>query len=237
MIKLRNILIAVIAITSLSTSAFPGSYGIGIAGHVAGITADGSETPGAGPSTEDENSVTNAQVGNFVGFGSIFAEINLGDAERFTLGLDYVPFAAEISRDKMTRREPASATLDNNDDAGVKSAQAEITHHRTVYAEAVITNGFYVKYGFSQVDIDIKQVTQGTTSSYGDKTLDAITYGLGKKGTFGVNGFYKMEGYYTDYDNYTSTGTGCSSDGTSTCSSVAVDLDVVGTALRVGYKF
>jgi hypothetical protein len=235
--RLRNILIAVIAITSLSTSAFAGSYGIGIAGHVVGITVDGSETPGAGPSTEDENSVTNAQVGNFAGFGSIFAEVNLGETERFTLGIDYVPFSAEVSRDNMTRREANGATIDNNDDDGLKSAQAELKDHITYYAEAVITNGIFVKYGFSQVDIDIQQTVQGLTSTYGDKTLDAITYGLGQKGTFGDKGFYKVEGYYTDYDNYSATGAGCSTDGTSTCSQVQADLDVVGAALRVGYKF
>ena len=68
-----------------------------------------------------------------------------------------------------------------------------------------------------------------TVGSYPDKTLDAWTYGLGYKGTFGTNGFYKVEGYAIDYDTYTaSSGTG---------NTVTANLDVVGAALKLGYKF
>ena len=86
-----------------------------------------------------------------------------------------------------------------------------------------------------QVDIKAKDTfaeadsTATTVGNYPDKTLDAWTYGLGYKGTFGTNGFYKVEGYAIDYDTYTaSSGTG---------NTVTANLDVVGAALKLGYKF
>jgi hypothetical protein len=41
----------------------------------------------------------------------------------------------------------------------------------------------------------------------------------------------------TDYDSVTLTGTGASTTGTSTNSSLTADLDVVGGTVKVGYKF
>ena len=64
-----------------------------------------------------------------------------------------------------------------------------------------------------------------------------MTYGIGHKGSFGERGFYKIEGYVTDYDTFNATGTGSSENGTSTQNTVTANLDVVGAALRVGMKF
>ena len=124
--------------------------------------------------------------------------------------------------------------LEDNLQAGTRSANAEISDHVTYYAELGIAGGVYAKAGFAQVDIKTKEKSTITSSSatvgsYPDKTLDAWTYGLGYKGTFGTNGFYKVEGYAIDYDTYqASSGTG---------NTVTANLDVVGAALKLGYKF
>ena len=68
-----------------------------------------------------------------------------------------------------------------------------------------------------------------TSGLYPDKTLYAWTYGLGNKGSFGTNGFFKVEGYLTDYDTFSATST--------TDKTVNANLDVVGAALKLGYKF
>jgi hypothetical protein len=60
--------------------------------------------------------------------------------------------------------------------------------------------------------------------------LDAWTYGLGYKGTFGTNGFYKVEGYAIDYDTY-------SQQAQELVNTVNCKFDVVGAALKLGYKF
>lgn len=231
---LKNTLVTLIAITALSTNAFAGSIGIGIAGQAVSVTADGTETPG-GVNTGVENSVTTATAGNEAMLGSVFAEINFGDDERFTVGLDYIPGDADVSSKTHSRVDPASG--DSNDTAGTKKAQATLSDHITYYAEYVVTNGIYLKGGFSQVDVKTTQTTFGTSSKYGTKTLDAWTVGLGQKGTFGTNGFYKVEGFMTDYDTFKATGTGASTTGASTNSTVSADLDVLGAAFRLGYKF
>ena len=137
----------------------------------------------------------------------------------------------------LTRTDPASG--DSNDTAGTKTANAQLSDHITYYGELVVTNGIFIKAGFSQVDVTTQDTTTsaGTDGAYGDKTLDAWTYGIGQKGTFGERGFYKVEGYITDYDSFTATQTGASTTGTSANSTVSANLDVVGAALRLGMKF
>ena len=55
------------------------------------------------------------------------------------------------------------------------------------------------------------------------------SFGAGYKGGFGTNGFYKVEGFYSDYDDYSATST--------TSNTVKANLDVTGAKLALGYKF
>ena len=227
--KTIKALMTLIAISSLSSFAYAGSFGIGVSGNIASVSADGTETETANTGTE--NSVQSATAGNDFAFGSIFAEYNFGDSERFTLGVDWIPGTADVNSKTLSRTDTATGDSDNNNQAGTRKANAEISDHITYYAELGIAGGIYAKAGFAQVDIATKETFSGsgTVGTYPDKTLDAWTYGLGYKGTFGTNGFYKVEGYATDYDTYSaSSGTG---------NTVTANLDVVGAALKLGYKF
>ena len=230
--KTTKALMTLIAISSLSSFAYAGSFGIGVSGNIASVSADGTETETANTGTE--NSVQTATAGNDFAFGSIFAEYNFGDSERFTLGVDWIPGSADVNSKTISRTDVNSDALESNLQAGTRSANAEISDHVTYYAELGIAGGVYAKAGFAQVDIETKEKSTITSSSatvgsYPDKTLDAWTYGLGYKGTFGTNGFYKVEGYAIDYDTYSaSSGTG---------NTVTANLDVVGAALKLGYKF
>ena len=230
--KTIKALMTLIAISSLSSFAYAGSFGIGVSGNIASVSADGTETETANTGTE--NSVQSATAGNDFAFGSIFAEYNFGDSERFTLGVDWIPGTADVNSKTLSRTDVNSDGTESNLQAGTRSANAEISDHVTYYAELGIAGGVYAKAGFAQVDIKTKEkstITSGsaTVGSYPDKTLDAWTYGLGYKGTFGTNGFYKVEGYAIDYDTYSaSSGTG---------NTVTANLDVVGAALKLGYKF
>ena len=230
--KTIKALMTLIAISSLSSFAYAGSFGIGVSGNIASVSADGTETETANTGTE--NSVQTATAGNDFAFGSIFAEYNFGDSERFTLGVDWIPGSADVNSKTISRTDANSPQAEDNLQAGTRSANAEISDHVTYYAELGIAGGVYAKAGFAQVDIKTTEKSVITASgqtvgSYPDKTLDAWTYGLGYKGTFGTNGFYKVEGYAIDYDTYSaSSGTG---------NTVTANLDVVGAALKLGYKF
>lgn len=230
--KTIKALMTLIAISSLSSFAYAGSFGIGVSGNIASVSADGTETETANTGTE--NSVQSATAGNDFAFGSLFAEYSFGDSERFTLGVDWIPGSADVNSKTLSRTDVNSDSGETNLQAGTRSANAEISDHITYYAELGIAGGVYAKAGFAQVDIKTTEKSVITASgqtvgSYPDKTLDAWTYGLGYKGTFGTNGFYKVEGYAVDYDTYkASSGTG---------NTVTANLDVVGAALKLGYKF
>ena len=224
--KIKNILIGLVAAISLTSVAQAGSFGLGVSGAIASVSADGTETT-VGGNTGD-NSVQSATAGNSFAFGSVFAEYNFGDSERFTLGVDYIPGKADVNSKTLSRTDGSTDGYTAQDTGTVK-ANAEISDHITYYAELGIVNGVYVKYGFSQVDIDVKQTNASGYGTYPDKTLDAHTFGLGYKGGFGTNGFYKIEGFYSDYDNYSATST--------TSNTVTANLDVTGAKLALGYKF
>lgn len=224
--KIKNILIGLVAAISLTSVAQAGSFGLGVSGAIASVSADGTETT-VGGNTGD-NSVQSATAGNSFAFGSVFAEYNFGDSERFTLGLDFIPGEADINSKTLSRTD-ASAAPYTAQQSGTVKANATITDHYTIYGELKIAGGVYAKYGFSQVDIDVKQTNSADYGTYPDKTLDAHTYGIGYKGEFGSNGFYKVEGFYSDYDNYSATST--------SSNTVAANLDVTGAKLSLGYKF
>ena len=195
--KIKQFLITTIAIVCLSTSAFAGSFGIGVSGTAASVSSSGSETTGAqtAGTAQTDNSVVRATAGNDVMFGSVFAEYNFLDSERFTLGIDYIPGDFDVNKETLSRTNAASADL--NAQGGVESANATISDHVTYYGELVLGAGIYTKVGFAQVDIETNDTSTatGTTGSYLNKTLDAWTYGIGQKGNFGKNGFYKVEGF------------------------------------------
>ena len=226
-------IIATILFSLLSMNlANAGSFGLGVTGGIASVSADGTETAGDTAGSETDGSVTSATAGNSFAIGSIFAEYNFGDSERFTLGVDVIPGSADVNSKTLSRTDGSGqADVAGEADTGTVKANAEISNHYTIYGELVLGAGIYAKYGFSQVDIDVKQVNSSGYGTYPDKTLDAHTFGLGYKGTFGTNGFYKLEGYYTDYDSYSATSSSANAH------TVKANLDVTGAKLPLGYKF
>ena len=227
--KLR-ILLSVFLGAFLFTSVQAGSIGFGISGNVGTISAEGTETE-ASSGSETENSVRTATAGNNFAFGTAFLEYNFGDSERFTIGVDYVPGTADVNNKNLSRTDVTADGNESNQQDGTRTANAEISDHITYYAELVLVEGFYVKAGIAQVDIKTKDsYTTGTYGTYPDKTLDATIFGLGVKGDLGDGGlFYKLEGTYHDYDNFSATST--------TSNTVSASLDGYNGKLAIGMKF
>ena len=226
--KKLNLLLSVMLSVFLITSAQAGSLGMGVSGNVASVSANGTETEGTSGS-ETENSVMDATAGNEFMFGSVYAEYAFGDGENLVLGVDHIPYSADINSKTLSRTD-ASQGAYTAQDTGTVKANAEISDHTTYYVEAGQgATGFYGKVGFAQVDIDVKQNNASGYGTYPDKTLDAWTYALGYKVGFGDNGIIKVEGFMTDYDGYSATST--------TSNTVKANLDVVGAKLSLGIKF
>ncbi len=229
----KNILAIIATFCLFSTNAFAGSWGMGVAGTMASVSASGSESETANTGTDQ--SFRDATAGNDFIVGSVYAEYSFGDSENFTLGIDYIPGSADINRTTLSRTDTTADASEATQQDGTRTANAEISDHITYYAELGKMNGIYGKLGFAQVDIAVNdtETHASTDGLYPDKTLDAWTYGLGYKGEFGDRGVFKIEGFYTDYDSYSSQ----SSSTKTSKKTVSADLDVVGASLRVGLKF
>ena len=209
---------------TVSTFAADG-FGIGVALSGAQIKASGTETEGG-----ETNS---GKADNFLPIGSVFAEYTKG---LFTIGIDYIPFDADISDATKTRTDTetsVTSTATTTSTARTQSAQAEITDHTTAYIE--IGSTAYVKAGLVQVTVNTQE-SLGTGSAYGNIDLDGTLLGVGLKGDWGDNLFYKLEGTYTDYDTLNLTST-VARTGVTTNNKISADLDVTQVKLGLGYRF
>ena len=229
----KYILAIITTFCLITTNAFAGSFGMGVAGTMASVSAEGSETEDTNTGTEQ--SVRDATAGNDFVLGSVYAEYSFGDSEVFTFGVDYIPGSADVNRKTLSRTDTTAAAAEAQQQDGTRTANAELSDHITYYAELGKMNGIYGKVGFAQVDVKTKdtETHAGTSGLYPDKTLDAWTYGLGYKGEFGDRGVFKIEGFMTDYDSYSAT----NNSGKTSTKTVKADLDVVGASLRLGMKF
>ena len=222
-----NVLLSVLLSVFLFTSVQAGSFGLGVSGNVASVSADGTESEASNTGTE--NSVMTATAGNNFMFGSVYAEYALGDGENFVFGIEHVPFSGDINSKTLSRTD-ASIDTYTAQDTGTVKANAAIDNHTTYYVEVGQgSTGLYGKVGYAQVDIDVTQTNASGYGTYPDKTLDAWTYALGYKSGFGEKGVVKIEGFMTDYDSYSATST--------TSNTLKANLDVVGAKLSLGYKF
>ncbi len=83
--KKLNILLSALLSVFLFTSVQAGSFGLGVSGNVASVSADGTETEGTS-GTETETATDNsATAGNSFMFGSVYAEYAFGDGENLYL--------------------------------------------------------------------------------------------------------------------------------------------------------
>ena len=222
--KLRNMLVAMIAIFALSTSAFAGTIGLGLTGNVAAISGSGTGTEG----TAADTSFQSAEVSDTTGIVSLFAEYTFDRFNGFTLGIDMIPGAANVSKG-LTRTDTNNAHLEETGSATstVRKANAEVENHLTYYAELPIHGGLYFKAGM--VTMDVNTLDTGGNSRYGNTNVDGTLIGAGYKNEIGASTYYKVEGTTTEFDTI--------SLASGTTNTIKADLDVTKLTFALGYKF
>ena len=227
--QIKNMLLAVIAITFLSTSASAGNFGLGVSGSIAIVEGTGTEALLASD-TGTEESVRTASASDQSFVGSIFLEYTMESMGGMTFGIDWMPGSAEVSNGKLSRTDTTVDGTETTQDDGTSTANAEVSNHMTYYAELPIHAGTFAKFGFVQVDVDTTE-TNGVTGkgTYGNGTVDGYLFGAGYKADIGGNGYYKLEGTITSFDILTLA--------SSTDNSITADLDVTKLTLAYGYKF
>ena len=224
MIKYTKIF-AIIAAGFLTIATFASAENvIGVTGTLAKVEASGSETEG----TETDTSDRSKSVSNSVGYGSIFIE-NIRD-NGLAIGLEYVPFSADVS-DKVHSRTDTSQAGSGEGRSGttVNTAAAEIENYRTVYVEVPMKSSAYFRLGFSQVDVNTKEAVITNGGTYGDATLDGYNLGLGVKGETSNGLRVKLNLQYTDFEDLSLS--------SSSNNSINADLDVTSLNLSLGKAF
>ena len=135
------------------------------------------------------------------------------------LGIDYVPVDVDIGDGKRT---DTAAVAENN--SGTRSASASLEDLITIYANIPLGgNGFYALAGYHTVDVTTKESLP--KSSYGDADLNGYQVGLGKKGDN-----YKLEFFYSDFEDISLTATGGSAS-----HKIDADADAMGLKLSFFY--
>ena len=233
MTKFKNILIAVIAITSLSATAYAGSFGVGGTGSLFNVSASGSEQEGG--ATDEINGKATASNNGYV--GSLFAEYTFEGMGGITLGVDYVPGTADVNSSAIGRtdiQKSVEGTPAEVSTSLTRTAQAEIENHMTYYAEIpLMGSGFYAKGALVQLDVNTKENLG--TPKYGNTSVDGALFGLGYKVNSDSNWYYKLEATHTEFDTINLTSTGNTAN--STANKVSADLDVTKATFALGYKF
>ena len=233
MTKLKNMLIAAIAIAAFSTNVLAGSFGIGASGSFANISGSGTETEG----TAADASPTAASATNTAWIGSVFAEYSFDGDHGMTFGVDYLPGSANVNSKKLSRTDVETSvegTVAQTATSVKRDAQAAVENHMTYYVELPVTGGLYAKAGYVEMDV-ITSENIGTTKSYGNTSVDGYMFGAGYKVQTDGAMYYKLEATHTEFDTLSLKEVGQTSG--SPANSVKADLDVTKATFALGYKF
>ena len=202
---------------------------VGIKGSYGNFNAAGSHTTNSDGSNTGGTAVNSSGDANFP-YGSLMIERE-GNFSGFNvaIGLDYVPFKAEVE------------TLGGGTGT---DAKVNLKDYYTIYVQPTKTFGngvgVFAKLGYSEGKLTVTDVkrqasfttgaaTTVSTDSGAKLTLKGFTYGVGVEKTFSNSAFVRLEYNYTDYDNLTYT--------TSNSKVLKADSDLSTGSITIGKKF
>ena len=224
-------ILATFMLLSLNVSANASGFGMGIS--ISSNTLDA-----AGKEDVDSNGTIDAtkNVSDKIMIGSIFGEYSAtginGSKLALTIGVDYIPFDADIDKRSITQSS-LKAKADGAASTGTNSVEATVEDHYTVYLQPgfMINDStmLYGTVGFSNATINGKSVSLTHTDINKSQDLDGTVLGAGIK-TVRDNGlFIKLDYKETSYDTVSFT--------TSNSTKATADLDNETFALSIGKQF
>ena len=224
--KIKTMLVTVIAITSLTVSAYSfEGFSVGISGSQSSFDTEGRETTGqAGGTMEASAKVKKAQD---VDVGSIFAEYSF--AQGSTVGISYIPGEATLGSRARTMTQS-----DGQNVSGTITAKAEVSDHVSFYVEPTYMMsdvfGVYVKGAASRVSVNSleTQTSTSVTMGYGNQDVWGTSVGIGAKAYYG-NLFLKVENMKTEYGTISLNGTNNKN--------ITADIESDATTFSLGYNF
>jgi len=232
--KITKLASIALLLTSVTSTAFADNWNIGASASYGNIDGTASDTQ-----LDNRTSTTVAQDrGAKSGdadfpFASIFIEYakTMDKNLDIILGLDYVPFKAEIDS-----RSFADTSLEGGptDATGTRKAKLELENYATLYLQPTYKIGggtaVFGKVGYIHGDVKISGSNTATGSTINaTDTLNGYVVGLGVQHNINKNVFVRLEGSYTDHDSVTAT------DSKST--KFTADSEIIAGKLSIGYSF
>ena len=229
--KLLTSILATFILLSLNVAANASGFGLGIS-----ISSNTLDT--AGKEDVDSNGTIDAtkNVSDNIMIGSIFGEYSAtginGSKLALTIGVDYIPFDADIDKRSITQSS-LKAKADGAASTGTNSVSATVEDHYTVYLQPGFmindSTTVYGTIGFSNATVNGKSVSLTHTDINKSQDLDGTVLGAGMK-TVKDNGlFIKLDYKETSYDSVSFT--------TSNNTKATADLDNETFALSIGKQF
>ena len=225
-------------LTSISNVAFADNWNIGASASYGNIdgTAKDTQTTVAGP-TVAQTRGANSGDADFP-FASIFVEYakTLDKSLDLIIGLDYVPFKAEIDSKSFadSNISLSKSGEESTPASGTRKAKLELQNYATLYLQPTYKIGggtaVYGKVGYIHGDVKISGSNAATGSTINaTDTLQGYTVGLGIQHNIDKNVFVRLEGNYTDHDNVSAT----DSLGTK----FTADSEIYAGKISIGYSF
>ena len=199
MTKLTNILVAAIAITALSTSAFAGSMSVGLKVSSMDIKASGTETDrltATGANVAD-TSVRKLSKEAGTTTGSVFVEYTTDFRFPIAVGLEYTPGETTIgSGTRLDSELSQTGNVNTTALANTRTAKAVASNFATAYVELPLFKGLYVRGGIANMTVNHRNNSALGAASH----LTGTNTGIGYKVT--TDGGWILKGSYeeTDYD-------------------------------------
>jgi opacity protein-like surface antigen len=234
MIKIKKIIPTALLLTSISGVAFADNWNVGASASYASIDGTAHDTQLGPAGTVAQTRGATSGSAEFP-FGSIFVEYakTMNKDLDLILGLDYVPFKAEIDS-KSFADSSIETSATSVAETGTRKAKLELENYATLYLQPTYKIGggtaVYGKVGYIHGDVKISGSNTATGSTINAKdTLNGYTVGLGVQHNIDKNLFVRLEGNYTDHDEVTAT------DSKST--KFTADSEMYAGKLSIGYSF
>ena len=222
---MKKILLITVAVLFSCTQVFAANmsegFRLGLSVSSTEVNGSGSETlaDGSGGDTSVQGKTTSTTTSEDTTIAHVFVEKTFSNG--FTLGVDYIPGEADVGN--------KSRADDDADTTGGNKASAVVSEHLTFYGLMPMgSSPLYLKAGVTSMDVETTEKLN-TGSTYGNKTINGVTAGIGAHIERDNGLFVRGEYSITEYENLTLT--------SSASNIVQADLDVSMLKLSVGKSF
>jgi opacity protein-like surface antigen len=236
MIKIKKIIPTALLLTSISSVALADNWNVGASASYGNLDGTANDTQVGPSATVAQTSGARSGDADFP-FASIFVEYakTVNNNLDMIIGLDYVPFKAEIdSKSFADTDKRVSGATENFSASGTRKAKLELENYATLYLQPTYKIGggtaVFGKVGYIHGDVKISGSNTATGSTINaTDTLNGYVVGLGVQHNINKNVFVRLEGSFTAHDDVTAT----DSLGTK----FTADSELIAGKLSIGYSF